>query len=96
VARRTLQHPCLDGVEGDGAGRASLAAFEERLLSQAVARAEHGQRRHVAAACRHADRHVPLLDHVQGLARVALVEQRVVLAVRAPRDLRHDAAPVVW
>ena len=73
----------------------TVSVVEQRLLAEALARSEHGQRRHVAERRRHADGDPPALEDVQQVAGLALVEQRVALAVAAPHHRRQHRPPIV-
>ncbi len=90
-----VQRSRLDRVECDRTRRANRSIVEQGLLAERCAGPEHGERDHVAGSSRHANGDVALVDHVQGVAGVSGVEQRVVLAEGAPRHRRQQRATVV-
>ena len=69
----------LGGLERDDRRHAALARLEQRLLAEALAAAEHGHRRDIAAGAGDPDGDPPARDVVERVTDVVLVE--------------HDLAP---
>ena len=84
----------LGGLERDDRRHAPLARLEERLLAEALAPAEHGHRRDIAAAARDPDGDPPARDVVERVTDVVLVEHDLAARVAMARAGGQDRSTI--
>src|SRR4029453_16208671 len=88
----TLQRAHLQRFHGDSTRRPRRRIVEQSLLAEALAGAKHGERDDITERRGDPNRHPATLDHIELVARLTLVEQRLALAVGASHHrLEHRA-----